>query len=956
MRRGAICLAALVLMLTVGDAVQAGLFNPPLKNPSFESPSLGAGRTSRWSASIDDWIINVSGWIYLEDGSWFTTPDGINVPKMWNGSNLWQQIGTWDPGIDYVITMWVGRSDTSSAVRVSLYAGGDVSRLPTSGYGEIGDTVAATALAGASVDLTPTVAVGNSQKMSAKLNTGTGRTAGEALWLRIESISNDGTATYVDAVAVELAVDPALASSPAPADGATDVPPAVVLSWKPGVFAGKHDVYFGTSSANVSAATVGDPQGVLASQGHDANNFDVGHLVLGQTYYWRIDEVNATADSTVHKGLIWSFTVEPVAYAITGITATASSAETGKGPEKTINGSGLTNDLHGTDTKTMWISSKNGPQPIWIQYAFDRVYKLYELWIWNYNSEYESLVSFGFKDVTIEYSTNGTDWTTLGDFEFAQGPGAEEYAHSTVVNLGGIAARQVKIVMNAGWSVVNQYGLSEVRFFYTPVYARAPHPATGSTNIDPSVTLSWRAGREAVSHNVYVSEDGNAVANGTVPAVTVTNTSYAPARLQLGATYYWKVEEVNTAAIPSAWAGDVWNFATPSYLTIDDMENYNDSTNPIFNAWLDGYGTTTNGATVGNDAAPFAEQTIVHAGSQSMPFKYNNTGTYTMSEATRTFPEAQDWTRAGIQTLVVFFRGVATNATGQLYLKINGTKVSFSGSTAALSTALWKQWNVDLATVGTSVTAVKTLTIGVSSPGTGTLYLDDIRLYKTPPTVAQPVDPGPAHLKAHFTMEGEVKDVSGHGSAGTGTNITFADSMTGLGKAVQFNGTTAYVEMNASFSDLLSTLADSTFSLWVNFTNTGTQWQRAFDFGTGSTVYMFLTSRNASNTARFAITKTGSGGEAMVSAPSVLATGWHLVTVVIEGVSMRLSLYIDGSLAQGNQTTSILPKDLGKTTQNWLGRSQYTTDPYFNGMLDDFRVYDRALSEGEVRYLAGDRL
>jgi hypothetical protein len=958
MRRSSTCSIAIVLMLMTGGVIQAGLFNPPLKNPSFESPSLGAGHTSRWSASIDNWIINTSGNIYLEDGSWFPTPDKINVPKIWDGGYLWQQIGTWDQNVNYVVTMWVGRSDASSAVQVDLYAGGNPSRLPASGYGTINDPagVGATAITGASAVLTPTVAIGSSQRMSVTLNTGTGRTTGDALWLRILGVSAAGTASYVDDVVVTLAVDPALASSPRPADKATDVPPNVVLGWKPGVFAGKHNVYFGTSSDDINAATAASPRGVLVSQGWDANSFDVGRLELGQTYYWRIDEVNATPDGTVRKGAIWSFTVEPVAYAVTNITATASSFDAGKGPEKTIDGSGLIDDLHGTDTKTMWLSSKTGSKPVWIQYGFDRVYKLYELWVWNFNSEYESIMSLGPKDVTIQYTTNGTDWTTLGDFVLNQGSGTEGYAHNTVLNLGGIAARQVKITVNSGWDAVNQYGLSEVRFFYIPVYAREPAPPTGSTNIDPSVTLSWRAGREAASHNVYVGDDSNAVAKGTAPVVATTNTSYAPAGLQLGTTYYWKIEEVNAAATPSAWAGDVWSFATPSYIIIDDFESYNDKEGTsIFNTWADGYGTTANGSLVGNANPPFAEQTIIHGGSQAMPFTYDNTGTHTMSEATRTFTDAQDWTRAGIKTLALFFRGVATNTAGQPYVKINSTKVSFSGSATATSTALWKQWNIDLTSIGVSLAAVKTLAIGVTSSGTGTLYFDDIRLYKTAPAVVQPIDPGVTNLMAHFTMEGEVKDVSGHGYVGTGMSTAFVDSMPGLGKALQFNGTTAYVDMTASFGDLISTLASSTFSIWVNFTNTGSQWQRVFDFGTGTSVYMFLTSRNGSNTARFAITKTGSGGEATASAPSSLATGWHHVTAVIDASTMRLSLYIDGSLAQGNRTTTVLPKDLGKTTQNWLGRSQYTADPYFNGMIDDFRVYNRVLSEGEIRYLAGDR-
>jgi hypothetical protein len=78
------------------------------------------------------------------------------------------------------------------------------------------------------------------------------------------------------------------------------------------------------------------------------------------------------------------------------------------------------------------------------------------------------------------------------------------------------------------------------------------------------------------------------------------------------------------------------------------------------------------------------------------------------------------------------------------------------------------------------------------------------------------------------------------------------------------------------------------------------------------------------------------------------------VAVVIDGSAMTLRLYQDGELIASRPTT-VLPKDLGVTNQNWLGRSQFTADAYFVGQLDEFRLYNRALSEGELRYLAGDR-
>jgi hypothetical protein len=89
------------------------------------------------------------------------------------------------------------------------------------------------------------------------------------------------------------------------------------------------------------------------------------------------------------------------------------------------------------------------------------------------------------------------------------------------------------------------------------------------------VTLSWRAGREAASHRVYVSTDQQAVIDGTAVAVSVVNPSHSAA-LDLSSTYYWRVDEVNDVEAPSTWQGDVWSFSTSEYLAVDDFESYND--------------------------------------------------------------------------------------------------------------------------------------------------------------------------------------------------------------------------------------------------------------------------------------------------------------------------------------------------------------------------------------------
>jgi hypothetical protein len=77
------------------------------------------------------------------------------------------------------------------------------------------------------------------------------------------------------------------------------------------------------------------------------------------------------------------------------------------------------------------------------------------------------------------------------------------------------------------------------------------------------------------------------------------------------------------------------------------------------------------------------------------------------------------------------------------------------------------------------------------------------------------------------------------------------------------------------------------------------------------------------------------------------------VAVTINAGSHTHKLYLDGSPVAQNPSGYLDPSDLGSTTQNWLGKSQYyTADPYFNGRLDDVRIYNFALSAAEVAELA----
>ena len=177
-----------------------------------------------------------------------------------------------------------------------------------------------------------------------------------------------------------------------------------------------------------------------------------------------------------------------------------------------------------------------------------------------------------------------------------------------------------------------------------------------------------------------------------------------------------------------------------------------------------------------------------------------------------------------------------------------------------------------------------------------------------------------------------------------GTLVNGPTRVTGKGgNAVDLDGTNDYVSLPTG---VVSTLSDFTISTWVNL-DAASPWSRIFDFGSGTTSYMFLTPANgATGTVRFAITTSGGGGEQTISGTSALPTGaWTHVAVTVSG-NLGI-LYVNGVEVGRNAALTLTPVSLGVTTQNWIGRSQYS-DPYLNGRVDDFRIYSNALAASDV--------
>ncbi|MBV9383511.1 MAG: RICIN domain-containing protein, partial [Streptosporangiaceae bacterium] len=229
----------------------------------------------------------------------------------------------------------------------------------------------------------------------------------------------------------------------------------------------------------------------------------------------------------------------------------------------------------------------------------------------------------------------------------------------------------------------------------------------------------------------------------------------------------------------------------------------------------------------------------------------------------------------------------------------------------------------------------------------------------TPGHLWQLIPDGAGHYELANYNSGLVLGVTGRSTAAGALVIQWPDGritsggadgprISGrLGNAVSLDGSGDYIALPAGLVGGLD--SDYTVSAWVNVSQDRT-WSRLFDFGTGTNHYMFLTTSDGTQ-IRFAITTGGGGAEQQINGTGTLPLNqWSLVTVTVSGTTG--TLYVNGTPVATNPDITIHPSDLGATTQDWIGRSEYGGDPYLDAKIDDFNIYSRALSAAEVATLA----
>ena len=295
--------------------------------------------------------------------------------------------------------------------------------------------------------------------------------------------------------------------------------------------------------------------------------------------------------------------------------------------------------------------------------------------------------------------------------------------------------------------------------------ATTPSPQDGAENLcQDGLVLGWRPGdyvADMNGHDVYVGtdfndvNDANSINHPNVDYEKVDVNSYTPGPLEFGQIYYWRVDEVNDSCDASPWKGSVWQFTVEDFfIIVDDFESYDELSNLISDAWLDGL---LNGTSSAVFLGTLGSGDPVHNGNQSLVFEYQNSidggsGYYSEIEGNTTDLQAgHDWTVQGIRTLTIWFYGDAdndANATEQMYVALEDTsgptsyaEVRYADGNEDMNDIKkeeWQEWNIRLQDFpDVNLSSVKKVYIGFGDRdnptipgGDGIVRFDDIRLFR----------------------------------------------------------------------------------------------------------------------------------------------------------------------------------------------------------------------------------
>ncbi|MBC8468859.1 MAG: hypothetical protein H8D56_05255, partial [Planctomycetes bacterium] len=503
-----------------------------------------------------------------------------------------------------------------------------------------------------------------------------------------------------------------------------------------------------------------------------------------------------------------------------------------------------------------------------------------------------------------------------------------------------------------------------------PEAANSPDPADGAIDVKAAPVLTWTAGATAFQHDLYLGTDADLVAAGDASVLqgSLANASFAVdvnAPLSRGTTYYWKVDvSTGSSRASELHPGNVWSFRVADENTANWAATVSKDS-PAFIATFVEDGLYDIGALSGDITYEFVVKSNPDETEASMALigrrqfgdtqaglkyeQWNNTGTYGATLFGVVDLDFGVPTAPGENTVLTFVSSEATNTTA---LYVNGALAGSVDSAITLS-----------GLVGIGYGAQGEDMSGAFDNFDGTIFgvaiydmaLNDEQIaehadsYFNPAKEIVPVDPGTEGLVAYYSFENDVNDISGNGNDGTIVgDPVFVEGPAGFGTAMEFSGDD-YVDCGNG--DLLQIQDAITISFWFSVVAFENSWE-AF-LSKGDSAYRASRGPGDGDGTHMGISgTTGGGGNGWFNGPTIITGGaWHHFAGTYDGAEGRI--YIDGVLDAVTEATgqmNIEPENF------WIGNNSQNVDRFFHGMMDEVMLYNRALSDLEVMYLAGKRV
>ena len=518
-----------------------------------------------------------------------------------------------------------------------------------------------------------------------------------------------------------------------------------------------------------------------------------------------------------------------------------------------------------------------------------------------------------------------------------------------------------------------------------------PIPVDRARNVPTDTVLSWSKGQFAEKHNVYFGMDITDVNSSATavnrPVQSQDANSFNPGGLELGSTYYWRVDEVNDS---QTWPGGIWSFTTTDHLVVDDFESYNllDPTDPnsnrVYNTWT--------------EANVYLWMENTHKCSRkSMEFYYRYYRDTVYAEAIRRFEPAQDWTAVGAKALELYFYGQEYNDAAQMYIALNDGNteivVPYPGDANDVKKQVWQPWRIDLNDLNDmDLKNIKSIAIGFCmepdkpySTGSGTVYFDDVMLYSSRCLEANRPDAdfnsdcvvdledfeemafgwldrehniypvaAPRAPLAWYKFDGNANDSAGSANGQSRGNPTYVQGV--YGQAISFDGYEDSMEIAGAAHLFSKVTTGITIAFWQYGADsphhTDTLCCSNYTYGIDDPAiainlgcwrkpgeYNWDCGRPWSFNGRLS-------GEHRYEAE--WSGRWNHWAFTKDAYAGTMQIFLNGRLYDSRIGAS---SPISRITSFEIGSGWYGG---YDGLIDDFRVYDYALSQPEIAYAATD--